>query len=131
MCFIDLQKAYDSVHNAFLWEVLAQFGVPPHMMMKSSVCLMVARELGYNRWQGTGVVSRVPGTKGKGVFRPPSLFYMFGTAFVDMILQRFTVDQATVSGLVYHDAPRGHDEPLAKTPLEKVRRAVWEIFTCG
>ena len=28
ICFIDLTKAYDSVDRAFLWTVLARFGVP-------------------------------------------------------------------------------------------------------
>ena len=32
MCFIDLQKAYDSVDRSFLWAVLARLGVPPRMI---------------------------------------------------------------------------------------------------
>ena len=31
-CFVDLQKAYDSVDRSLLWVVLARFGVPPVMV---------------------------------------------------------------------------------------------------
>ena len=32
MCFIDLQKAYDSVDRELFWVVLARFGVPEKML---------------------------------------------------------------------------------------------------
>ena len=32
MCFVDLDNAYDRVHRALLWTVLARFGVPPNML---------------------------------------------------------------------------------------------------
>ena len=31
-CFIDLQKAYDSVDRTLLWHVLARFGTPTQMI---------------------------------------------------------------------------------------------------
>ena len=32
LCFIDLQKAYDSVDRTLLWQVLVRFGTPPQMI---------------------------------------------------------------------------------------------------
>ena len=32
MCFIDLQKAYDTVDRTLLWQVLTHIGLPPQMV---------------------------------------------------------------------------------------------------
>ena len=32
MCFVDLQKAYDTVDRTLLWQVLTHIGVPPQMI---------------------------------------------------------------------------------------------------
>ena len=32
LCFIDLQKAYDSVDRSLLWQILARYGVPRQMI---------------------------------------------------------------------------------------------------
>ena len=36
MCFIDLQKAYDSVDRSLLWKVLARYGVPAKLISLSA-----------------------------------------------------------------------------------------------
>ena len=36
LCFIDLQKAYDSVDRTLLFQVLARFGAPPQMILVNS-----------------------------------------------------------------------------------------------
>ena len=36
MCFVDLQKAYDSVDRVFLWAILDRLGVTPKMI--STIC---------------------------------------------------------------------------------------------
>ena len=33
MCFIDLQKVYDTVDHTLLWQVLTLGGVPPKMVV--------------------------------------------------------------------------------------------------
>ena len=32
ICFIDLQKAYDTIDRTLLWQVLTRIGVPPQMI---------------------------------------------------------------------------------------------------
>ena len=32
ICFINLQKAYDSIDRTLLWQVLTRIGVPPQMI---------------------------------------------------------------------------------------------------
>ena len=33
LCFIDLQKAYDSVNHPLLWQILARYGVPRRLIV--------------------------------------------------------------------------------------------------
>lgn len=72
------------------------------------------------------MVSRLPGTH-RGCVSSALLFKIFGTALVDVIVQRFTVDPAIVRELVYPD-----DEPkMTKVKFRKSR--CWRRYgvRCG
>ena len=59
MCFIDLQKAYDTVDHTLLWQVLTRIGVPPQMI---GVCYgSLERVIGINHkcWKH----EKIKGTK--------------------------------------------------------------------
>ena len=50
LCFIDLEKAYDSVDRTLLWQVLTRFGVPPQMLA------VIRKFHAVGGWQMLGVV---------------------------------------------------------------------------
>ena len=99
MCFIDLQKAYDSVDRTLLWEVVARFGVPSrmitiirmfHVSMRARVQLN-SGELWFDVCQGLR----------QGCVSSPLLFNIFGAAVVEVIIQRFATDPVIVENLVF------------------------------
>ena len=126
MCFVDLQKAYDSVDRELLWKVLAQAGVP-------SVMIDVIRQ-----FHG-GMRARVRMDNGKlsewfevtqglrqGCVLSPLLFNILFAAVIEVVLliQRFSEDDTILENLVFLDegSGGGPDETL----LDRVRRVVWD-----
>ena len=126
MCFVDLQKAYDSVDRELLWKLLARAGVP-------SVTIDVIRQF-YD-----GMRARVRMDDGElsewfevtqglrqGCVLSPLLFNVFFAAVMEVVLQRFSEDVTILEDLVFLDegSGGGPDETL----LDRVRRAVWGML---
>ena len=100
LCFIDLQKAYDSVDRTLLWQVLARVGTPPHM-------IEVIRQF------HDGMRARVRSDDGRcsewfevaqgvrqGCVRFPLMFNVCFAAILFIVLERFGKDAGILAGLI-------------------------------
>ena len=123
MCFIDLQKAYDSVDRELLWVVLARFGVPDKMLtvvhqfhegMRAHVCTDDGE---HSVWF---VVSQDPR---QGCVLSPLLFNVFFAAAIHAVLVRFSDDPDILWDLVRLEEDLGEDGVKVE-PLACVRRSV-------
>ena len=127
MCFIDLQKAYDSVDRELLWVVLARFGVPEKM-------LTVIRQF------HEGMRARVRTDDGEhsewfdvtqglrqGCVLSPLLFNVFFAAAIHAVLVRFSEDPDIVRDLVHLEEDLGEDG-VEVDSLACVRRVVWGML---
>ena len=125
MCFVDPQKAYDSVDRELLWKVLARAGVPEEILAairqfhdgRQAQVRMDDGEL--SDW------SEVTQGLRQGCVLSPLLFNIFFAAATEVVLVRFSEDDTILKYLVYleEEAAGG-----AGTPLERARRAVWGIL---
>ena len=126
MCFVDLQKAYDSVDRELLWKVLARAGVPSVMIdvihqfhdgMRARVRM--------DDWELSEWFEVTQGLR-QGCVLSPLLFYIFFAAVIQVVLQRFSEDDTILKNLVFLDegSGGGPDETL----LDRVRRAVWGMM---
>ena len=124
MCFVDLQKAYDSVDRELLWKVLARAGVPPVMIdvIRQFHDGMRARV----RMDDGELSEWFEATQGlqQGCVLSPLLFSIFSV--IEVVLQRFSEDDTILESLVFLDegSGGGPDETL----LDRVRRAVWGMM---
>ena len=127
MCFIDLQKAYDSVDRELLWVVLARFGIPEKM-------LTVIRQF------HEGMRARVRTDDGEhsewfdvtqglrqGCVLSPLLFNVFFAAVIHAVLIRFSEDPDILRDLVHLEEDLGADG-VREDPLARVRRAIWGML---
>ena len=123
MCFIDLQKAYDTVDHILLWQVLTRIGVPPQMIAA------VIRQF-HDRMRACvrpddGICSdwfEVEQGLRQGCVLSPILFDIFFAAVLNVVLQRFSEDLAILAELVHLKEPSTSIEP--EPAMDYVRRAV-------
>ena len=125
MCFIDLQKAYDSVDRELLWVALARFGVPETTLTVSRqfhecVRARVRTDDGeLSEWFD------VTQTLRQGCELSPLLFNIFFTAATHAVVVRFSEDPDIVRDLVHLEEDyEEHAAGVSSDPLAWVRRAV-------
>ena len=121
MCFVDLQKAYDSVDRELLWKVLARAGVPEEMI---AVIRQFHGGMQAKVRMDDGELSdwfEVTQGLRQGCVLSPLLFNIFFSAAIEVVLVRFSEDDTILKDLVYLEEEAGVE---AETPLECARRAV-------
>ena len=121
MCFIDLQKAYDSVDRFLLWKVLARYGVPAKLIstirqfhdgMRACVCLDSGET---SEWFA------VEQGLHQGCLIAPGLFNVFFVAVLTVAFDRFSIEIVVLDDFVRVVA-RGD---LAK---EATKRLLWAML---
>ena len=120
-CFVDLQKAYDSVDRELLWKVLARAGVPEEMIavirqFHDGMEAQVRMDDG----ELTDWFEVIHGLR-QGCVLSPLLFNIFFAAAIEVVLVRFSEDDTVLKDLVYLEEEAGVG---AGAPLERARRAV-------
>ena len=125
MCFIDLQKANDTIDRTLLWQVLTRIGVPAQMIavirqhhggMRACVRPDGVSSDGFEMGQGLR----------QGCVLSPLLFNIFFAAVLTVVLQRFSEDTAILAELVHLKEP-----PTSMGPgsaMDYVRRVVWGML---
>ena len=101
LCFIDIQKDYDSVDHTLLWQVLARLGLPPQMITvirefhdRMKACVRSCDDTCSN---SIGVKQQLP----QECVLSPLLFNVFLAVVLLVILQRFSEDADILAELVH------------------------------
>ena len=126
MCFIDLQKAYDTVDRTLLWQVLICIGVPPQMI---AVIQQFYDGMRARVRPDDGVCSdwfEVKQGLRQGCVISPLSFNIFFAAVLTVVLQRFSEEPAILAELVHLKEPPMSMGP--KQAMDYVRRAVWGML---
>ena len=126
LCFIDLQKAYDSVDRSLLWQILARYGVPRRIIavirqFREGMRACVRNDNGHCSEE----LSVEQGLR-QGCVLPSLLFNIFFAAALLVALQRFSEDPDILADLVHLQ-----EQPAKVGPemeMECVRRTVWGML---
>ena len=130
MCFIHLQKAYETVGRTLLWQVLTRIGVPPQMI--AAVIRQFHDGMRACVRPDDGVCSdwcEVEQGLRQGCMLSPLLFNIFFAAVLNIALQRFSEDLAILAELVQLKEPLTSMAP--EPAIDYVRRAVWGMTVRG
>ena len=122
MCFVDLQKAYDTVDRTLLLQVLTRIGVPPQMI---AVTRQFHDGMRACVRPDDGVCSdwfEVEQGLRQGYVLYPLLFNIFFAAVLSVVRQRFSEEPAILAELVHLKEPSASMEP--EPAMDYVRRAV-------
>ena len=126
MCFIDLQKAYDTVYHTLLWQVLTRIGVPPQMIagiqqFHDGMRACVRPDDGVcSDWFKLEQGLR------QGCVLSPLLFNIFFAAVLTVVLQIFSEEPAILAELVHLKEPPTSMGP--EPAMHYVRRTVWGML---
>ncbi|CAB1119488.1 unnamed protein product [Ectocarpus sp. CCAP 1310/34] len=124
MCFVDLKKAYYSVDRELPWKVLARSVIPEEVIavirqfhdgMRARV-RMDDGEFSARLW--------VTQCLRQGCALSPLLSNIFCAAVIEVVAIRFSEDDVILQNLVYLEETGAG----ARTPLNRVRRAVWGML---
>ena len=123
MCFIDRQKAYNTLDRTFLWQVLTRIGVPAQMIAVirkfldgMRACVRPDDGVRSSDWFEVEQGLR------QGCVLFPLLLNIFFAAVLNVVLQRFREDPAILAELVHLKEPSTSMGP--EPALHYVRRAV-------
>ena len=126
MCFIDLQKAYDTVDRTLLWQVLTRIGVPPQMI---AVIQQFHDGMRACVRPDDGVCSdwfEVEQGLRQGCVLSPLLFNIFFAAVLTVVLLRFSEEPTILAELVHLKEPPTSMGP--EPAMDYVCRAVWGML---
>ena len=105
MCFIDLQKAYDTVDRILLWQVITRIGVPPQMI---AAIHQFHDEVRACVRSDDGVCSdlfEVEQGLRQGCVLSPLLSSIFSAAVLTVVFQGFNKDTVILAELVHLKEP--------------------------
>ena len=126
MCFIDLQKAYDTVDRTLLWQVLTRIGVPPQM---KAVIQQFHNDMRVCVRPNDGVCLdwfEVKQGLRQGCVLSHLMFNIFFAAVLNVVLQRFSTVPAILAELVHLKEPSASMGP--EPAMDYVRRPVWGML---
>ena len=129
MCFIDLQKAYDTVDRELLWEVLTRFGVPAKMLavirqFHEGLRARVRTDDGeHSEW--IDVTQRLR----QGYVLSALLVNVFFAAAIHVVLVRFSEDEDIQRDSVHleDDVVLGKEKTLACARGPTPQRVGWTV----